>query len=92
MLVFPLSDLPEMARGKGNKMIGIPSARVAAREEYMVAVAVINESDVLRVFSGKRYLNLKFSELEHYLGERGRRGHKLPRGFQKVDGLLINPE
>ncbi len=92
MLVFPLADLPEMARGKGNKMIGIPSARVAAREEYMVAVAVINESDVLRVFSGKRYLNLKFSELEHYLGERGRRGHKLPRGFQKVDGLLINPE
>ncbi|MBB3048546.1 topoisomerase-4 subunit A [Litorivivens lipolytica] len=91
MLVFPLAELPEMSRGKGNKMIGIPSARVAAREEYVVAVAVINETDVLRVFSGKRYLNLKFSELEHYLGERGRRGHKLPRGFQKVDGLVINP-
>ncbi|WP_372750270.1 DNA topoisomerase IV subunit A [Litorivivens sp.] len=92
MLVFPLTELPEMPRGKGNKMIGIPSARVAAREEYVVAVAVMTESDTLRVFSGKRYLNLKFGELEHYLGERGRRGHKLPRGFQKVDGLEINPD
>ncbi len=91
MLVFPLTELPEMPRGKGNKMIGIPSARVAAREEYVVAIAVMTETDTLRVFSGKRYLNLKFAELEHYLGERGRRGHKLPRGFQKVDGLEINP-
>lgn len=91
MLVFPLSDLPEMPRGKGNKMIGIPSARVAAREEYVVSAAVVSESDTVRVFSGKRYLNMKFSELDHYVGERGRRGHKLPRGFQKVDGLEINP-
>ena len=71
--------------------MGLP-ARVAAREEYVVAVAVMTENDILRVVSGKRYLNLKFAELEHYLGERGRRGHKLPRGFQKVDGLEINPE
>ncbi len=90
MLVFPIADLPEMARGKGNKMIGIPSARVAAREEYVVSAAVVGESDTLRVFSGKRYLSMKFAELEHYMGERGRRGNKLPRGFQKVDGLEIN--
>jgi topoisomerase-4 subunit A len=90
MLVFPIADLPEMARGKGNKMIGIPSARVAAREEYVVSAAVVGETDTLRVFSGKRYLSMKFSELEHYVGERGRRGNKLPRGFQKVDGLEIN--
>ncbi|MFT5577128.1 MAG: topoisomerase-4 subunit A, partial [Bermanella sp.] len=90
MLVFPIADLPEMARGKGNKMIGIPSARVAAREEYVVSAAVVGETDTLRVFSGKRYLSMKFSELQHYVGERGRRGNKLPRGFQKVDGLEIN--
>lgn len=92
MLVFPLADLPEMPRGKGNKMIGIPGARVAAREEYMISATVVGESDTLRVYSGKRYLNMKFSELDHYVGERGRRGHKLPRGFQKVDGLEINPK
>ncbi|MBL4828031.1 MAG: DNA topoisomerase IV subunit A, partial [Spongiibacteraceae bacterium] len=89
MLLFPLAELPVMARGKGNKIIGIPSARVQAREEFVVAVAVINEKDVLRVYAGKRYINLKFSELDHYKGERGRRGHKLPRGFQKVDKVEV---
>ncbi|MGJ8687823.1 MAG: DNA gyrase subunit A, partial [Spongiibacteraceae bacterium] len=87
MLVFPLAELPQMARGKGNKMIGIPAARVVSREEYVVAVCVISAQQSLKVLSGKRHIALKLSELEHYLGERGRRGHKLPRGFQRVDGL-----
>lgn len=89
MLLFPLADLPVMGRGKGNKIIGIPSARVQAREEYMIAVTVMAETDSLRVHAGKRYVNMKFSELSHYQGERGRRGHKLPRGFQKVDRVEI---
>jgi len=89
MLVFPLADLPQLARGKGNKIIGIPSARVHSRDEFVVAIQVLMEKDVLVVSAGKRYLKLKFSELEHYLGERGRRGNKLPRGFQKVDSMQI---
>ena len=91
MLVFPASDLPIMARGKGNKLLGIPSARAANREELLVAMAVMGAADSIKVLSGKRHLSLKLSELEHYLGERGRRGHKLPRGFQKVDGLELVP-
>ncbi|MFL0800926.1 MAG: DNA topoisomerase IV subunit A [Agarilytica sp.] len=90
MLVFPISELPELARGKGNKIINIPSARVLSREEFVVAVSVISESQTLKVLSGKRHLSLKFKELEHYMGERGRRGNKLPRGFQKVDRVEIN--
>lgn len=89
MLVFPQADLPVMSRGKGNKLIGIPSARVAAREEYVVGLSVMTPSQQVRVYAGKRHLNMKFSELEHYLGERGRRGHKLPRGFQKVDRIEV---
>jgi topoisomerase-4 subunit A len=87
MLVIPLSDLPEMARGKGNKIIGIPGKRVAAREEYVVAMLVVPEGGKVRLICGKRYLNLKAADLNAYEGERGRRGNKLPRGFQKVDGL-----
>ena len=90
MLVFPLADLPQLARGKGNKIIGIPSPRVQSREEYVVAVQVLSETDVLVVSAGKRYLKLKFSELEHYRGERGRRGNKLPRGFQKVERMQLD--
>lgn len=89
MLLFPLSDLPVMARGKGNKIIGIPTSRLQVREEFVVAIAVMKETDSLRVHAGKRYVNMKFSELDHYRGERGRRGHKLPRGFQKVDHIEI---
>ena len=87
MLVIPLSDLPEMARGKGNKIIGIPGKRVAEREEYVVAMLVVPEGGKVRLVSGKRYLNLKAADLNAYEGERGRRGNKLPRGFQKVDAL-----
>jgi topoisomerase-4 subunit A len=89
LLAFPLADLPQLARGKGNKIIGIPSARVQSREEFVVAVQVISEKDSLLVYAGKRHIKLKFSELEHYRGERGRRGNKLPRGFQKVDAMSI---
>ena len=89
LLVFPLADLPQMARGKGNKIIGIPSARVQSREEFVVAVQVLTEKDTLVVYAGKRHHKLKFADLEHYRGERGRRGNKLPRGFQKVDAMLV---
>ncbi len=89
MLVFPLSELPELARGKGNKIISIPSARVQNREEYVVAIAVFSPEDQLQVQAGKRRMSLQFSDLEHYLGERGRRGHKLPRGLQRVDSVEV---
>ena len=89
MLVFPISELPELARGKGNKIINIPSSRLQSREEYVVDYGVIPEGSSLVVHSGKRYLVMKSKDLEHYRGERGRRGHKLPRGFQKVDKLDI---
>ncbi len=98
MLVFPISDLPQLAKGKGNKIIGIPSAKLKLREEFVVSIAVVSDDQALLVYSGKRYLRLKPSDLEHYRGERGRRGNKLPRGFQKVDSLVLedksvkNPE
>jgi len=89
LLLFPLADLPQLARGKGNKIIGVPGARVVSREEFVVAVQVLSDSDALVVHAGKRHLKLKFNELEHYQGERGRRGNKLPRGFQKVDSMTV---
>ena len=89
MLVFPLADLPEMARGKGNKLIGIQSARAAAREEFVAGLCVVTEGDTLQVTSGGHYRNFKWSELEHFRGERGRRGSKLPKGYQRVTRLEV---
>ena len=90
MLVFAVADLPELSRGKGNKIINIPASRLANREEYVIDYAIIGRDESLVVHSGKRYLVMKPKDLEHYRGERGRRGHKLPRGFQKVDRLALN--
>ncbi len=89
MLVFPISELPEMARGKGNKIIGIPSKRIASREEFVVALAVVPQGQSLTAHAGKRYIVLKPSDLDSYQGERGRRGSKLPRGFQRVDRVEV---
>ncbi|CUR46868.1 Topoisomerase IV subunit A [Alloalcanivorax xenomutans] len=91
LLVFPAADLPEMARGKGNKMVSIPSARVADRVEFVQDIQVLGPEDALVVRSGKRHLKLKPADLEHYMGERGRRGAKLPRGFQNVDTMDVEP-
>jgi len=90
MLIFPVTELPELSRGKGNKIMNIPPAKVAAREEFVVDVAVLSPKDELVCLSGKRSLTLKPKDLKHYVGERGRRGNKLPRGFQKIDGLDVN--
>ncbi|MDP5069683.1 MAG: DNA topoisomerase IV subunit A, partial [Congregibacter sp.] len=87
LLLFPLAELPSLSRGKGNKIIAIPSARAREREEYLIAAAVLKDDDGLTVWAGKRHLTLKRSELDHYRGERGRRGNKLPRGFQRVERM-----
>ena len=89
MLCFAVSDLPALSRGKGNKIISIPPKRVAAREEFVVAVATVPDGGGLTAYSGKRHFTLKSGDLDHYQGERGRRGNKLPRGFQRVDSVHV---
>jgi topoisomerase-4 subunit A len=92
MLMFPLRELPRLAKGKGNKILGIPPARVAERVEFVVAIAVLSAQDSITIHAGKRHHNLRPADLEHYAGERGRRGNKLPRGFQNVDSIEVVPK
>ncbi len=89
LLVFPLNELPELAKGKGNKIMNIPSARLEAREEFLQFVAVVSKGQQLMVYSGKRHTVLKGNDFDEYRGERGRRGNKLPRGFQSVDRIEV---
>ncbi|WP_392384505.1 DNA topoisomerase IV subunit A [Marinomonas primoryensis] len=89
MLAFDVASLPQMAKGKGNKMISIPTSRAADREELVVAIACVQPNDLLTAYAGKRFMSFAEKDLEEYLGERGRRGLKLPRGFQRIDGLEV---
>jgi topoisomerase-4 subunit A len=89
MLVFPISDLPIISRGKGNKIIQIPSKRARQREELLKFLVPVPNGSALTIFSGKRHFRLTFGNLKDFFGERGRRGRKLPRGFQNVGRLEI---
>ncbi len=87
LLLHPVAELPEMGKGKGNKIIAIPAARAASREEVVTALAVVAHGQPLTLYSGKRHLTLKPADLAHYLSERGKRGSKLPRGFRSVQRI-----
>ncbi len=81
LLMFPITELTLLPKGKGLKMMQIPPAKLKSREEYVVAMTAMKETDSLLVYSGKRYTTLKTADHEHYIGERGRRGNMLPKGF-----------
>ena len=85
LLIFPIRELPQLT--KGNKIINIPAEALKNGEEYVCAIVTLTHKQSLKIFAGRRHITLKFSDLEHYMGERGRRGNKLPRGYQKVDGM-----
>ncbi|MFK7995349.1 MAG: DNA topoisomerase IV subunit A [Granulosicoccus sp.] len=89
LLAFPVGELPEMAKGKGNKIYNIPGTKFKSGEESMKALAVLASGEKLRVTSGKRHTTIKYRELEDYLGARGQRGRKLPRGFQNVHAVEV---
>ncbi|MGS0681899.1 DNA topoisomerase IV subunit A [Shewanella sp. 125m-7] len=89
MLLFSLDALPQLSKGKGNKIISIPGERAKNREELLLHLTVIPEDTAVTLWAGKRKLTLKPSDLEHYRGERGRRGAKLPRGLQRVDSVEL---
>ena len=89
MLVFDLEALPEMPRGKGNKILGIPSARLKSGDERLVAIAVLGASQKLVVSAGKRQMTLRPQDLDTYRGERAQRGRLLPRGWRNVNQLQV---
>ena len=89
MLVIPLADLPQMVRGKGNKIINVPSAKLKAREEYVAIMELVQDGEKLTVYAGKKHKTMKADEVDEHAGERGRRGRKLPRGYQKVDRVEV---
>lgn len=83
--VIPLNDLPQLSKGKGNKIINIPPKKLKAGEEIVGAIHCIGEQDKLTLHVGKKFKTMNYRELQEYLIERGKRGSKLPRGWQNVD-------
>lgn len=89
LLVFAASEIPALNKGKGVRLINIPQARFTGGQEWMQSVMIVPQQSSLTLHAGRRHLTLKPADLEHYAGERGKRGHKLPRGLQKVTGVEV---
>lgn len=89
MLIFPLTALPVLPKGKGNKIIQIPPKRRQTREEFVTIMALVPEHSTMVIHAGKRFFKLTPNNLSDFFGERGRRGRKLPRGFRNVDSVEI---
>jgi topoisomerase-4 subunit A len=87
LLIHHIAELPQLPKGKGVKIMNIPTAKTKSRQEFVSAVTVIDEEDNLKIYSGKRYKVLKPEDMEAYEGERAQRGHKLPQGFRSVSRM-----
>jgi len=88
LLMFSVAELPELDKGKGNKLIEIPKAKLVSGDERVVGVAVVSEGKgEVTMYAGQRKLTLKWSDLVEYGGNRATRGGVLPRGLRRVERI-----
>jgi topoisomerase IV subunit A len=90
LIIFTVGELPKLGRGKGVKMMNIPTKKYKTGEEKMIDFIVFAEGQSLRLHAGKRYINLKPADFDNYVGERSQRGRVLPRGFKNPSRIEIN--
>ncbi len=83
LLVLPVSELPSLNKGKGNKLIQLE------QDEQLLSMTTLNLNEIIQVIAGQKILNIKPGDLDKYLGKRASKGQLLPRGYQKVNRLLI---
>ena len=88
LLLFEMEELPELSKGKGNKLINIPGKKYQSGEEKMIAAAVVPEDGNLQVYTGTRMMTIAWDDLDDYYGDRALRGSLLPKGWRKVERLL----
>ncbi len=89
MLLFPLAELPELSKGKGNKIIHIKPGEFASGNDFLKHLALLPDKGVLTLYAGRRHFRLVFGNIANFMGSRGQRGKKLPRGFQNVDAIVV---
>ncbi|WP_241569448.1 DNA topoisomerase IV subunit A [Rosenbergiella collisarenosi] len=89
MLMFSVDDLPQLSKGKGNKIISIPGADFVAGKDKLLWLLLINNQSTVTLYVGKRKLKLRSEELQKFKAERGRKGTLLPRGLQRIDRVDI---
>ncbi|MEY8772172.1 DNA topoisomerase IV subunit A [Erwinia sp. ACCC 02193] len=90
MLMFPVADLPQLSKGKGNKIVSIPAAEAAAGDDKLAWLLLLTPQTAITLHVGKRKLTLRPEDLQKFRAERGRRGTLLPRGLQRIDRVEVD--
>ncbi|MBA3009685.1 MAG: DNA topoisomerase IV subunit A [Proteobacteria bacterium] len=92
LLIFPVSQLPKLKKGQGNKIITIPKKQLNSNDpEKLKLLKILPLNSNLVIHSGKHFLRLSPGNQVDYTGMRGYRGKKLPRGYQVVDRIEVIP-
>ncbi len=74
LLIFALSELPEMTRGRGVKL-------QSYSRDSLADVATFNMAEGLTTATGDRNRTFTADELKEWVGKRAQAGRKTPRGF-----------
>ena len=90
MLAFSVADVPELPKGKGNKLYDVQGGGKGKKGEALTGLAVIPKDGTLVVRSGERTMKLNWKELKDYKGQRAQRGSVLPRGWRTVERLELD--
>ncbi|AVI34168.1 DNA topoisomerase IV subunit A [Acinetobacter baumannii] len=83
LLILDLAELPNLNKGKGNKLIQLEG------KEQILSMTTLNLDEIIQVVAGQQHLKLKGDDLQKYMGKRASKGQLLPRGYQKANKLLI---
>ena len=89
LLIFPVSELPHLSKGKGNKLIQIKNDDFMAREEFLIGLCTIKNHQKLRVEygNGKKHKNYSFDDLVNFTSHRARKGLTIPGVHGKALGI-----
>jgi topoisomerase IV subunit A len=89
MLVFDLAQLPRLPKGKGNKIVHIAAKEFKAGLDRLLFVRLIGDQNRLIINAGKQFLSMTAGNIREFMGERGQRGKRLPRGYQRVTAVAV---
>ena len=89
LLIFPVSELHQLSKGKGNKLIQIKKDDFLDREEFLIGLCTIKSHQKLRVEygNGKKHKTYSFEDLVNFTSHRARKGLTIPGVHGKALGI-----
>ena len=91
LLAFPVGEVPEMPRGKGNKLYDIPGKKArGAHRAHDRGRRRAAESEPACCGRASTHKTLEWRDLQEYVGQRAQRGAVLRRGWPRsIDRMEV---